>query len=91
MYTKKITYSREFLSGNLAGVIVRNQVIHTTADAAHTRCLELARWNSLNPGKDLSGNLYWNYNIGCEDIAPCVLSPACNCDACVKYYAAEVA
>jgi hypothetical protein len=68
MYTKRITFSREFLSGNLAGLIVR-LTINTTADAAHAMSQQLRAFSRREPGMDASGNLYWNYNVGCEDIA----------------------
>ena len=71
MYTKKITFSREFLSGPLAGLSVRGIEIRTTADAAHAHMMGLQRFSRRNPGTEAgTGVLYWNYNVGCEDIAP---------------------
>jgi len=74
MYTKKITYCKEFLSGTLQGLTVRESV--PTTDDAVTMRLErlqqLQRDYVLHgmKAKDVSGNWYRVYNIGCEDIAP---------------------
>jgi len=74
MNNKRILYSKEFLSGALAGICVRCSY-DTTADAAVLHELSLSRiqrnW-SLNrvPAVDITGNQYTVYNIGCEDIAP---------------------
>jgi hypothetical protein len=71
MYTKKITYSREFLSGSLAGMTIRGCAVYATAATAHAIMVRLGAYDRRNPGTEtLTGNLYWNYNIACEDIAP---------------------
>ena len=73
-YTKKITYSKEFLTGTLAGLSVRCE-FKTTSDAVHIHLGELQKVTKLAPGKDYgSGSTYWVYNLGCEDIAP-----SCDC------------
>ncbi len=66
-YTKKISYSQEFLTGSLAGICIR-QTMNTTDDAVHMRLNALMGATKLNPRTDLTGNTYWIYNIGCEDI-----------------------
>ncbi len=74
MYTKKITYCKEFLSGLLKGMTVR-ETVNTTDDAVHMRLAVLGQMQKdyvLHgmPAKDICGDWFRIYNIGCEDITP---------------------
>lgn len=66
---KKITYSREFLTGPLAGLCVRGLSLNVPAGETHRHMVELNKYSTLNPGREcLTGHLYWNYNVGCEEV-----------------------
>jgi hypothetical protein len=68
-YTKRITYSKEFLSGNLEGLRVRCE-LKTTDDACAAHMNALNKITPMSPGSDvITGARFWVYNLGCEDIA----------------------
>lgn len=65
---KRITYSKYFLTGTLAGLSVRCG-FDVPADVCHQRCMELQRINVLNPGSDYgTGAKYYIYNVGSEEV-----------------------
>lgn len=62
---KRLTYSKQFLTGNLAGLSVRCS-FDVPAEDAHARSLELARMARCNPGRDaVTGDQFFVYNVGC--------------------------
>jgi len=72
-YTKAVSFSKLFLTGNLAGLTVR-ETIKTTADAValHTATLSAMQRAFVLDGKvarDLTGSEYRVYNIAVEDLA----------------------
>jgi hypothetical protein len=68
-YTKRISYSKQFLTGALAGLSVR-QTLDTTTDAVLLHAESLNRLTKANPGTDcVTGSAFWIYNIGTEEIA----------------------
>lgn len=68
MYTKRVSYSKEFLTGTLAGISVRCG-FDTTDDAVAIHLAELNAITKQNPGSEvLTAATFWVYNIGCEDI-----------------------
>ena len=65
----RITYSKEFLDGNLKGITVRCG-FDVPADAVALRMQALNAITKANPGHDAStGAAFWIYNLGCEDDA----------------------
>ena len=65
---KRITYSKFFLTGTLAGLTVRCQ-FDVPADVCHQRSMELQAVTKNKPGRDLiTGAQYWIYNVGSFDV-----------------------
>lgn len=66
----RITYSKYFLTGTLAGLSVTRQGFTVPAADAHKRMMELMRNASrTNPGRDLiTGSQYYVYNVGSEAV-----------------------
>ena len=64
---KRITYSKFFLTGTLAGLSVRCG-FNVPAELTHARSLQLQSINVLNPGVDLQGSKYYVYNVGSEEL-----------------------
>jgi hypothetical protein len=64
-----ITYSKQFMTGNLKGISVRCSY-NVDADRAHTTCLDLQAITKQNPGSDTMTNAkFWVYNVGTEEVA----------------------
>jgi hypothetical protein len=60
----RIEYSKEFLTGLLAGLTVRGG-FNVPSDVAAARMAELNRFTKLNPGRDcVTGDQFWIYNLG---------------------------
>lgn len=65
---KRITYSKFFLTGNLAGLSVRCSLT-VPADICHQRSMALQRVNVLNPRKEYGTDAtYYIYNVGSEEL-----------------------
>jgi len=65
----RLSYSKHFLTGTLAGLSVRCG-FNVPASEAHKRSLELQAVNVLHPGKDcITKAEYYIYNVGSEEVA----------------------
>ena len=67
MNTKKISYTKEFLSGMLAGISVPAS-FGTTEDALTIHLEELGKITRETPGRDVLGDSYFVRAIAVEDI-----------------------
>lgn len=64
----RISYSKYFLTGTLAGLSVRCG-FNVPAEVAHERSLELQAVNCLNPGSDYGTKAkFYIYNVGSEEV-----------------------
>ena len=75
MYTHRISYSKEFLSGTLTGICVRCH-FKTTADALRLHMNALQGTTKDQPAVEGNGT-YWIYNVGCEELQPITTQQTC--------------
>ena len=66
--TVRISYSKYFLTGTLAGMSVRCG-FNVPAEVAHERSMELQAVNVSNPGSDYGTKAkFYIYNVGSEEV-----------------------
>ena len=65
---KTLSYSKQFLSGTLAGLSVRCSY-QVPASVVAERMERLNAFTPANPGHDcVTGAAFWVYNIGSEEV-----------------------